>query len=337
MPDSVGQYLNEIGEVPLLDADGERHLWGVINGAREHADEVISTLGLVATASGPEMLELQEKHLIIPGLYRPNTQGEAILSMPVMRSHITRHRLKIPEWKTAGTTRRLVKPLGEAIDAKNTFILSNLRLVVSIARRYPEIAGMELLDKIQEGNLGLEHAVDKFDARKGFKFSTYATFWIRQAITRAMDAKSSVIRQPVRESRNARRELREAAGDMDAISPAARLTYSLGNPLSLDYPVDEREQTPLSDVLEDDGAEDFVLDLLQRTEADEVVQSALFLLDDKYMRALAEYYGLFDGVPKTHKQVAELFDVNQTTIGNWLHDSKAALREYLGDDYLERR
>ena len=72
-----------------------------------------------------------------------------------------------------------------AADAKDRFIRSNLRLVVSIARRYPLPQGMDLLDLIQEGNLGLEHAVDKFDWRRGFKFSTYATFWIRQSIGRA--------------------------------------------------------------------------------------------------------------------------------------------------------
>ncbi|MFM7820055.1 MAG: sigma-70 family RNA polymerase sigma factor, partial [Actinomycetota bacterium] len=77
-----------------------------------------------------------------------------------------------------------------AARAKDRFIRSNLRLVVSIARRYPLPQGMDLLDLIQEGNLGLEHAVDKFDWRRGFKFSTYATFWIRQAIGRALDQKA---------------------------------------------------------------------------------------------------------------------------------------------------
>ena len=80
--------------------------------------------------------------------------------------------------------------------AKDRFIRSNLRLVVSVARRYPLPPGMELLDLVQEGNLGLEHAVDKFDWRKGFKFSTYATFWIRQAIGRALDQKASLVRLP---------------------------------------------------------------------------------------------------------------------------------------------
>ena len=79
--------------------------------------------------------------------------------------------------------------VAKAAEAKDRFIRANLRLVVSIARRYPLPQGMDLLDLIQEGNLGLEHAVDKFDWRRGFKFSTYATFWIRQAIGRALDQK----------------------------------------------------------------------------------------------------------------------------------------------------
>ena len=79
----------------------------------------------------------------------------------------------------------LRKAVKAAAQAKDRFIRANLRLVVSIARRYPLPSGMDLLDLVQEGNLGLEHAVDKFDWRRGFKFSTYATFWIRQAIGRA--------------------------------------------------------------------------------------------------------------------------------------------------------
>src|SRR3954451_16231152 len=84
--------------------------------------------------------------------------------------------------------RRAARQAGKA---KDRFIRPTLRLVVSVARRYPLPSGMELLDLVQEGNIGLEHAVDKFDWRKGFKFSTYATFWIRQAIGRALDQKGN--------------------------------------------------------------------------------------------------------------------------------------------------
>ena len=92
--------------------------------------------------------------------------------------------------------KELRKAVVAAAQAKDRFIRANLRLVVSIARRYPLPSGMDLLDLVQEGNLGLEHAVDKFDWRRGFKFSTYATFWIRQAIGRALDQKASLVAHP---------------------------------------------------------------------------------------------------------------------------------------------
>src|SRR4029078_6571021 len=90
----------------------------------------------------------------------------------------------------------LRKAVAAAAHAKDRFIPPTLRLVVSTARRSPLPAGMDLLDLVQEGNLGLEHAVDKFDWRRGFKFSTYATFWIRQAIGRGLDQKASLMRLP---------------------------------------------------------------------------------------------------------------------------------------------
>src|SRR4030095_6289110 len=138
MSDSVGQYLNEIGLVPLLTADEERELSQIIERGRQ----------------ARERLDAGERG------------------------------------------RELRKAVAAAAAAKDRFIRANLRLVVSIARRYPLPPSMELLDLIQEGNLGLEHAVDKFDWRKGFKFSTYATFWIRQAIGRALDQKASLVRLP---------------------------------------------------------------------------------------------------------------------------------------------
>ena len=113
--------------------------------------------------------------------------------------------------------RELDKAIAAAAAAKDRFIRANLRLVVSVARRYPLPQGMELLDLIQEGNLGLEHAVDKFDWRKGFKFSTYATFWIRQAIGRALDQKASLIRLPGDRSAALRAALRTVAGDGDEL------------------------------------------------------------------------------------------------------------------------
>src|SRR3954469_645720 len=120
----------------------------------------------------------------------------------------------------------LARAVTDAAAAKDRFIRANLRLVVSIARRYPLPQGMDLGDLVQEGNLGLEHAVDKFDWRRGFKFSTYATFWIRQAIGRALDQKASLVRLPGDRSANLRSVLRQAGGDADAST--ASMPTSIG-------------------------------------------------------------------------------------------------------------
>jgi RNA polymerase primary sigma factor len=169
MSDSVGQYLNEIGLVPLLTASEERELSQTIERGREAQVRIDA--------------------------------GER--------------------------SRELRKAVHAAAEAKDRFIRANLRLVVSIARRYPLPPSMELLDLIQEGNLGLEHAVDKFDWRKGFKFSTYATFWIRQAIGRALDQKASLVRLPGDRSASLRAALRQASGDGEELGVTAEAARRL--------------------------------------------------------------------------------------------------------------
>src|SRR5690349_10682320 len=137
--------------------------------------------------------------------------------------------------------------------AKDRFIRSNLRLVVSIARRYPLPQGMDLGDLIQEGNLGLEHAVDKFDWRRGFKFSTYATFWIRQSIGRALDQKGSLIRIPGDRAANLRSVLRQAGGDADALDAQNAELHMLTSTASLDKSIGDDGDATLGDLLADDA------------------------------------------------------------------------------------
>ena len=145
--------------------------------------------------------------------------------------------------------RELDKAIAAAAAAKDRFIRANLRLVVSVARRYPVPQGMELLDLIQEGNLGLEHAVDKFDWRKGFKFSTYATFWIRQAIGRALDQKASLIRLPGDRSASLRAALRAVSGDGDELDDEHAILHRLSTPTSLDRTVGDDDSNELVDLL----------------------------------------------------------------------------------------
>ena len=148
-------------------------------------------------------------------------------------------------------SRTLDRHIAAGAAAKDRFIRANLRLVVSVARRYPLPPGMELMDLVQEGNLGLEHAVDKFDWRKGFKFSTYATFWIRQAIGRALDQKASLVRLPSDQSASLRAALRAVSGDGDELDDDNALLHRLVTPTSLDRTVGEDDSNELVDLITD--------------------------------------------------------------------------------------
>ncbi len=190
-----------------------------------------------------------------------------------------------------------------AARAKDRFIRANLRLVVSIARRYPLPPGMELLDLVQEGNLGLEHAVDKFDWRKGFKFSTYATFWIRQAIGRALDQKASLVRLPGDRSASLRAALRQVSGDGDELDDEHARLHRLATPTSLDRVVGDDDGSELVDLLADanPGPEDLAL----ANEEDRMVTGLLDVLDGRARFAVEHRFGLHDGRKKSYREVGE--------------------------------
>ena len=122
---------------------------------------------------------------------------EVELAQRIESGHQARKDLEAGKAADAKERARLKRAVRDGQDAQSEFLTANLRLVVSNARRYANVSGMDLLDLIQEGNLGLIRAVEKFDWRKGFKFSTYATWWIRQAITRAIAQQSRTVRIPV--------------------------------------------------------------------------------------------------------------------------------------------
>ena len=191
----------------------------------------------------------------------------------------------------------------KAASAKDRFIRANLRLVVSVARRYPLPPSMDLLDLVQEGNLGLEHAVDKFDWRKGFKFSTYATFWIRQAIGRALDQKASLIRLPGDRSASLRAALRQVSGDADELDDEHSRLHRLATPTSLDRTVGDDDSNELVDLIADDKPtpEDQVLAAAEES----MVTDLLDVLDGRARYAVEQRFGIHDGRRRSYREVGE--------------------------------
>ena len=225
-------------------------------------------------------------------------QEERELSQVIERGREAQSRLDKGE-----KSRELRQAVKAAAAAKDRFIRANLRLVVSVARRYPMPPGMELLDLIQEGNLGLEHAVDKFDWRKGFKFSTYATFWIRQAIGRALDQKASLVRLPGDRSASLRAALRAVSGDSDALDDEHARLHRLTTPTSLDRPVGDDDGSELIDLIGDTkpGPEDVLLD----REQDSLVTSLLDVLEPRARYAVEQRFGIHDGRKRSYREVGD--------------------------------
>ncbi|WP_326736749.1 sigma-70 family RNA polymerase sigma factor [Streptomyces sp. NBC_01022] len=225
------------------------------------------------------------------------------------------------ESKAGGASREELEALvAEGERAKDIFIRSNLRLVVAVARRYPR-AGLPLLDLIQEGNAGLVRAVEKFDYAKGFKFSTYATWWIRQAITRSIADQSRTIRLPVHlveelgRIRRVQREFnREHGRDPEHSEIAAELDSTTSrvsdvldwarDPVSLNMSVDDDGDTQFGDLLEDTSAvspEQSVMTLLRSEELEELIGK----LDNRTASIIRMRYGIEDGRERTLTEVGK--------------------------------
>ncbi|BDE96115.1 hypothetical protein CE91St30_14480 [Raoultibacter timonensis] len=304
--DPVRMYLKEIGKVPLLTA----------------AEEIDLAMKMEAGIEATEQLEKAE--------------DEGIELERRERRRLTR-----------------IEQVG--LDAKQQIVEANLRLVVSIAKRYVG-RGMLFLDLIQEGNLGLIRAVEKFDYTKGFKFSTYATWWIRQAITRAIADQARTIRIPVhmvetinklvRIQRQLLQELgreptpEEIGKEMGLPAERVREIQKISQePVSLETPIGEEEDSQLGDFIEDDAAV-VPPDAASFSMLQEQLSKVLDGLAERERKVISLRFGLEDGHPRTLEEVGREFGVTRErirqieskTLAKLRHPSRSSkLKDYLED------
>ena len=304
--DPVRMYLKEIGKVPLLTA----------------AEEIDLAMKIEAGLAATEELDRAEDEGI---------------------------ELERREKRRLGRIEQV------GIDAKQQLIEANLRLVVSIAKRYVG-RGMLFLDLIQEGNLGLIRAVEKFDYTKGFKFSTYATWWIRQAITRAIADQARTIRIPVhmvetinklvRIQRQLLQELgrepspEEIGKEMGLPAERVREIQKISQePVSLETPIGEEEDSQLGDFIEDDAAV-VPPDAASFSMLQEQLSKVLDGLAERERKVISLRFGLEDGHPRTLEEVGREFGVTRErirqieskTLAKLRHPSRSSkLKDYLED------
>ena len=286
--DPVRMYLKEIGKVPLLSADEE--------------------------------IELAQKM---------EAGSVAVEKIPLLKERLAETGDEQEKEEIQAEIKALQLDVDRGSDAKKRLAEANLRLVVSIAKKYVG-RGMPFLDLIQEGNMGLMKAVDKFDYTKGYKFSTYATWWIRQAITRGIADTGRTIRVPVhmvetinKTLRMTRTLLQELGREPTPEEVAERLNVSVSrvrevlkisrDPVSLDTPIGEEDDSHLGDFIEDDSAlspADSAAFSMLRAE----LATALESLTDRERQVVKLRFGLEDGRARTLEEVGKEFNVTRERI-----------------------
>ena len=310
--DNVRAYLRDIGRIPLLEHEEE-----ILLGRK--VQRLMKIIG--------KREELREE--------LGNSYSEAALARELGISD-----------------KQLKRQIKEGERAKNKMVTSNLRLVVSVAKKYTK-RNMELLDIIQEGTIGLVRGVEKFDPQRGYKFSTYSYWWIRQGITRAIAEKSRAIRLPIHITENlnkfkkAQRQLSQLSGRMPTIRELSdELNLSIDEikdlmckarqPTSLEVRIGENRDTLLIDLLEDEGP--MPVEQLENEYIKDNLKALISELPEQQAAVISMRYGIGDGIlePLSMTAIGQILHMSRDRVRNLEHKALRALKETSGtvEEYL---
>ena len=341
--DSVKLYLQEIGKVPLLEKEEEvsesqkvqKHIQ--IIDARNQAAEA----GNTTLQEFNQLIKVRDR-MKVEISNKPSHKRwakELGIETNVLKEKLNQGK---QSWAEAFgcSVKELEQIERDGIRAKEHMIRANLRLVVSVAKKYQN-RGLELLDLIQEGTIGLDRSVDKFEPKKGYRFSTYAYWWIRQGVTRAIATQSRTIRLPVHVTeklnkiKNAQRKISQEKGSTPKIKDIAQelkmtekqvreILESVPRSISLEMKIGKDQNTELGDLLETDG--DTPEETLVRESLKTDLQNLLWQLNDRQREVIMMRFGLSGGEPASFAEIGRSLGLSRERVRQIQSQSLIKLR-----------